>query len=218
MKKSKILIMTKRILISLAIILCATLIFVAGWLCFDRFVNKSKVPSFIGYASLTVATGSMSGTIEEGDFIIIKKTGNYKIGDIITFIHPGEKIPTTHRIIQKNSDGSFITKGDANNSQDIRVVTQNEIFGEVVSVWHGFGIFIGWFTSGGGFIYVLSLVLIIGMSVYVLKKSKPEKQFGNCQIGNDSFTTEIDINKESKNHISKKEYDNKTKTKGNNNE
>ena len=174
MKKSKSLVITKRIFLSIGIALSAILVFIAIWLCVDRFIYKSKVPSFMGYASLTVATGSMSGTIEKGDFIIIKDTGDYKIGDIITFIHPGESIPTTHRIIQRNDDGSFITKGDANNSQDIRVVTENEIFGEVVSVCHGLGILIGWVTTGGGYIYILSLILIVGLSIYLLKSRKSE--------------------------------------------
>ena len=51
----------------------AVLVFVVGWLCVDKYICKATVPSFMGYSSLTVATGSMSGTIEQGDFIIVKK-------------------------------------------------------------------------------------------------------------------------------------------------
>ena len=43
------------------------LVVMASWLCFDKFVLKHRVPSIFGYSSLMVATGSMSGTIEEGD-------------------------------------------------------------------------------------------------------------------------------------------------------
>ena len=59
---------------------------VTAWLCVDKFIIKSPVPSFFGYATLTIETGSMSGTMEIGDMIIIKDTGDYKIGDIITFM------------------------------------------------------------------------------------------------------------------------------------
>ena len=72
------------------------LVVIASWLCFDKFVLGHQVPSIFGYSSLMVATGSMSGTIEEGDLIIIKDTGDYKIGDIVTFFQDGDTIPTTH--------------------------------------------------------------------------------------------------------------------------
>ena len=74
------------------------LVVIASWLCFDKFILKHQVPSIFGYSSLMVATGSMSGTIEEGDLIIIRDTDDYKIGDIVTFFQDGDDIPTTHRI------------------------------------------------------------------------------------------------------------------------
>lgn len=162
----------KKVFMGIAIAITAVLVFVASWLCVDKFVYKSVVPSFMGYSSLTVATGSMSGTIEKGDFIIIKDTGDYKIGDIVTYIHDGEKIPTTHRIIQIEEGGKFVTKGDFNDSEDLQRVTKDEIFGEVVSVWHNFGIFIGWLLNGGGFIYIIALFLIVILSIYLFKKPK----------------------------------------------
>lgn len=162
----------KKVFMGIVVAITAVLVFVASWLCVDKFIYKSVVPSFMGYSSLTVATGSMSGTIEKGDFIIIKDTGDYKIGDIVTYIHEGEKIPTTHRIIQIEEGGKFVTKGDFNDSEDLQRVTKDEIFGEVVSVWHNFGIFVGWLLNGGGFIYFIALFLIVILSIYLFKKPK----------------------------------------------
>lgn len=162
----------KKVFMGIAIAITAVLVFVASWLCVDKFIYKSVVPSFMGYSSLTVVSPSMSGTIEKGDFIIIKDTGDYKIGDIVTYIHEGEKIPTTHRIIQIEEGGKFVTKGDFNDSEDLQRVTKDEIFGEVVSVWHNFGVFVGWLLNGGGFIYIIALFLIVILSIYLFKKPK----------------------------------------------
>lgn len=126
----------------------------------------------MGYSSLVVETGSMSGTIEEGDVIIIKDTGDYKIGDIITFFKEGEKIPTTHRIVNIDDDGGFVTRGDANNSEDIHNVYEDEICGEVVLTMHKLGLLIGWVGKGGGYIYILGFLLIVGLGIFLIKDEK----------------------------------------------
>lgn len=159
----------KKVFAILGSAILAFLIVVVGWLAIDKFILKSPVPSFAGYSHLVVTTGSMSGEIEAGDIIIIKKTNDYKVGDIITFMHEDETIPTTHRIIFDFGD-TYQTKGDANPSDDTRMVHKDEIFGEVVKVIPKVGIFFDWIKQGGGLIYVVAIILIIGAGVYVIKK------------------------------------------------
>lgn len=145
------------------------LVVIASWLCFDKFVLKHQVPSIFGYSSLMVATGSMSGTIEEGDLIIIKDTDDYKIGDIVTFFQDGDDIPTTHRIYNIDDEGKWVTRGDANNSYDKRSITSDEIIGEVVLVIPYVGTFIDWAVEGGGLIYIIGIFLILGLGIYIIK-------------------------------------------------
>ena len=156
------------------------LVVMASWLCFDKFVLKHRVPSIFGYSSLMVATGSMSGTIEEGDLIIIKDTGDYKIGDIVTFFQDGDDIPTTHRIINKEvtEDGVtyWETRGDANNSPDKRSITSDEIIGEVVVTIPYVGTFIDWAVEGGGLIYIIGIFLILGLGIYIIKGDDAEEE------------------------------------------
>ena len=153
------------------------LVVIASWLCFDKFVLKHQVPSIFGYSSLMVATGSMSGTIEEGDLIIIKDTDDYKIGDIVTFFQDGDDIPTTHRIVNKSGeDGKWITKGDANNSFDERAIAPEEILGEVVLVIPYVGTFIDWAVEGGGLIYIIGIFLILGLGIYIIKGDDDEEE------------------------------------------
>lgn len=161
---------TKKVLTGIALAICVMLVIIAGWLCIDKFIIKSKVPSMFGYSTLMVATGSMSGTIEEGDLILIKDRDEYKIGMIVTYIKPGETIPTTHRIIRYGeTEGSFILKGDANNAEDTTEVLQSEILGEVVDSYHVLGLFVGWMKEGGGYIYLIGVILIIGIAVFLMK-------------------------------------------------
>ena len=156
--------------------LLTLLVVMASWLCFDKFVLKHRVPSIFGYSSLMVATGSMSGTIEEGDLIIIKDTDDYKINDIVTFFQDGDEIPTTHRIINIDEDGKWVTRGDANNSYDKRSITNDEIIGEVVLVIPYVGTFIDWAVEGGGLIYIIGIFLILGLGIYIIKGDDDEDE------------------------------------------
>lgn len=156
--------------------LLTLLVVMASWLCFDKFVLKHRVPSIFGYSSLMVATGSMSGTIEEGDLIIIKDTDDYKIGDIVTFFQDGDDIPTTHRIYNIDENGNWKTRGDANNSYDKRSITSDEIIGEVVLVIPYVGTFIDWAVEGGGLIYIIGIFLILGLGIYIIKGDDDEEE------------------------------------------
>ena len=156
--------------------LLTLLVVMASWLCFDKFVLKHRVPSIFGYSSLMVATGSMSGTIEEGDLIIIKDTDDYKIGDIVTFFQDGDDIPTTHRIYNIDEEGKWVTRGDANNSYDKRSITNDEIIGEVVLVIPYVGTFIDWAVEGGGLIYIVGIFLILGLGIYIIKGDDDEDE------------------------------------------
>ena len=150
-------------------VLLTILVVVSGWLCIDKFIIGSPIPSMFGYSSLMVSTGSMSGTLEKGDLIIIKDTGDYKIGDMVTFFQPGDDIPTTHRIYYIDEDGKWVTKGDANDSFDPVHITDEDIYGEVVAVIPKVGIFVGWVTDGGGYIFLIGAALIVLMGVVILK-------------------------------------------------
>ena len=156
------------------------LVVMASWLCIDKFILGHQVPSIFGYSSLMVATGSMSGTIEEGDLIIIKATGDYKIGEIVTFFQDGDTIPTTHRIINKEYDENgnvlWVTKGDANNSKDGRSISSDEIIGEWVMTIPYVGTFIDWAVEGGGLIYIIGIFLILGLGIYIIKGDDDEEE------------------------------------------
>lgn len=86
-------------------------------------------PTLCGYSTAIVVSGSMSGTIEVDDMVIIHRRDSYSWGDIITY-KDGENL-VTHRIVEIFEDGSYITKGDANNTADSEPVPFDSVIGRV---------------------------------------------------------------------------------------
>lgn len=90
------------------------------------------VSNFGRFYALAIGSGSMTGTINKGDVIIIdKKKKEYKKNDIIAFTQNGEII--VHRIIKVNKKENkkfYKTKGDANNGEDAWEVDEKDIVGQ----------------------------------------------------------------------------------------
>ena len=86
----------------------------------------------VGIAQIyKVKTGSMEDNIHTGDYILIYKKKDYKVGDIVTY--QKDDYHVTHRIIEKKKD-IVITKGDANNLPDDEIKIKS-IIGKVI--YHG---------------------------------------------------------------------------------
>jgi len=85
---------------------------------------------------LTVLSGSMEPKIHTGSIVAVKPATEYQVGDIITFGKISKtQTPTTHRIFEiKDNNGQkiYITKGDANNSPDMKEVLGSEVVGKVI--------------------------------------------------------------------------------------
>lgn len=108
----------KIIKLVLDILTCILIGIVGLYLVFSIYNNYfSKDDKFLmgKYYIFQIATGSMENELFAGDYIVVEKTDDYKVGDIITFKEKDYYI--THRIYQIDGD-KIITKGDANNSSD----------------------------------------------------------------------------------------------------
>ncbi|HLF70971.1 MAG TPA: signal peptidase I [Dehalococcoidia bacterium] len=106
-----------------------------------------------GYRLYKVSTGSMEPSIGQGSVIAVHQTPPHEIGagDVIAFTHEGQTV--IHRVVSvrsapdfraivKDQQGnitresvtyaprSFVTKGDANETPDTAVVTQDQLLGE----------------------------------------------------------------------------------------
>jgi len=96
------------------------------------YINPNETPDFFGIKPFVVLSGSMETTIMAGDLVVMKETepSTLKIGDIISF-KEGQSV-VTHRIIEtteKDGEPAFITKGDANNTEDKTPITYSQVEG-----------------------------------------------------------------------------------------
>lgn len=136
MAKSKVL---KKIVFIIGAILCC--IFTIMLVCnltiiIKGVINPETPPSVFGVTPMVVQSGSMSGNaedhIEVGDLIFTVKpdVSKLKKGDIISYMEGS--IAVTHRIVdiktETNGKLIFITKGDANNTED-PAVSEDAVFG-----------------------------------------------------------------------------------------
>ena len=174
-KKAKVKKTVGWVFTGLGLAVVAFLLFVVSVLAVDKFVNKSPVPSFFGTASLIVVSDSMSGTIEKGDLIIIKKCDEYKIGDIVTFVNDGDPMVITHRIIYKDGE-KYYTRGDANTSSDRVYVLEENIYGKVTGKIPYVGLFFTWLTAEFGWLYLLAGAAILASGIVLLKYFGPTKK------------------------------------------
>ncbi len=92
------------------------------------------LPRSVGYQVRLVETGSMVPTLPVGSAVFVRPEAAYAVGDIITFQHPGDALPTTHRIVSATTTQGvveYITRGDANNANDWQPIAQSDVIGRV---------------------------------------------------------------------------------------
>jgi signal peptidase I len=136
MKKNKLVGKIIDCTLNILIVLFAIFLLISMYTAVQVRILKNEYANFFGYSLFEVQTGSMHGTIEAGDWIIVKSTKDVKMNDIITYKHGKDFI--THRVVEIYK-GSYVTKGDANNTKD-EPIDREQVVGKHVKTLHGFGI------------------------------------------------------------------------------
>jgi signal peptidase I len=123
---------------------------------------------------VAVESNSMVPAFARGDILLLSgvPASNLKVGDIIVYSPEGQAVPIVHRIITKNPDGSFQTKGDANAGQ---LTFEKHIAGEQI---HGMVVgilpYVGWIKIGVTSYLIPNIVFIIaGIAVIALISLAP---------------------------------------------
>ncbi len=141
----------------------------------SSMVGKS-IPMPLGFGLAEVLSDSMYPTIKTGDVIMVVPKDEYKVGDIVAF-EDGPMI-VTHRIIDENEDGTFVTKGDyVGNSQDDMPLQERYIIGKVVNVFEGLGPFVSIMQSP---LAIMLSIMIIALLLYL--STKKEKEHDEAQL------------------------------------
>ena len=138
------------------LLVCNVIIIVKGTL------RPETPPTVLGVAPMVVLSGSMSGTaedhIEVGDLIFTTTPDldSLQVGDVVAFMD--DDVVVTHRIVDITADKSgkkqFVTKGDANNTEDPAIYPESVI-----------GVYRGRIPKLGDF--ALFLQKTLGMAVFI---------------------------------------------------
>ncbi len=113
-------------------IIMSILIFITAQ---SRFTGQE--PSLLGHRLYIVNSGSMTPTIKVDSMIIVKESNAKEIvkGDIITYYGHNQDSRVTHRVVEIENNGeTFITRGDANESNDPLPLEGEKLIGKVVFI------------------------------------------------------------------------------------
>ena len=157
--------------ILLNIITIITAIFLLIIIC---SVIKGKITGeevyIMGYKPYIVKTGSMEPEIETNGFIIVKK-GKFdevQIGDIINYKIDDANLSICHRVVSKNDDGTFTTKGDNNKVEDSWKIGEKEYVGTVKYKINWLGKVITNIQNNFKYYSIIALIIIIAVIVLVI--------------------------------------------------
>lgn len=138
-------------------------------------------PLILGYHPVVVLSGSMEPAFPVGSIIYYKETPCDKIqaGQIITF-HAGDGGSlVTHRVVENRQlSGEFITKGDANNTEDPNPVAYQDVAGRAAERAIPFA---GYFVTYGKHplaIGVMGGILVLGILFDRTADAEEEKDSG----------------------------------------
>lgn len=164
------------ICILLALILINNIIIIT-----KGMMDTKRPPSNFGFTSMIVMSGSMSGDakdhIEVGDLIVTKTVDpqSLKEGDVISFMET-ETTAVTHRIIGINEDGSFVTKGDANNIEDKDPVRAEQVIGKYIFRIPRLGDLAMFMQTPVGMLIFIGVPVILYFIFDTLSRSKSKKK------------------------------------------
>ena len=150
-------------------------------LVFAVIVILSAIPFPNGLKMYVVKSGSMAPIIKSGDLIFSQKQELYNANDIITYIPRGENKNVesiTHRIVEIK-DGMYITKGDANPSEDSESVSLNQIKGKYRFRIPLFGYLVSFAKTTPGLILLIIIpgtIIIYGEIQNIISEIKKKKR------------------------------------------
>jgi len=140
------------------------------------------VPSLLGFQRYVLTGGSMEPTLHRGSLVFDKvaPVEDLAVGDVITYVPPGESRPLSHRITSITHDDKnglvFTSKGDANDAGDPwKFTLDDEVQAKVVFTvpWAGYPL---WLLGSP-----LSRLLLIGgpaMAIAVITGRRLWRQAG----------------------------------------
>lgn len=132
------------------------------------------VPILWGHKPLVVISGSMKPTLKVGGILYYheEKIEDFKVNDILVYKSRNHII--SHRIVKKLDNG-FITKGDANNSDDPNIINNSKVLGKGTN-WSipYLGLYVDFIYNHKYLLFISILLLLVDLcdDYYINNKKK----------------------------------------------
>ncbi len=154
--------------------LLLVIIFIGGYNIVVKLVFKNPQPKLFGYSTAVVLSDSMKPEFVEGDLLIFKKQNKYAVNDIIIFNDDGYL--TTHRIVDILEDGRFVTRGDANNTNDTNPVAISDVHGKMIKRVAKVGLVLEFLSSPIGLVLIVVVAFCVIELPNIIKFFKKESE------------------------------------------
>ncbi|SHH98973.1 signal peptidase, endoplasmic reticulum-type [Clostridium collagenovorans DSM 3089] len=136
------------------------------------------VPKIFGYDTYAVLSGSMEPKFHVGSMVFVKKVqpSEIQVGDPISFFLSGQGgNVATHRVVEVESEKEyFITKGDANNSNDTEPVKFNSLIGKVMFNVPLLGYLTIYIKTKQGMMIALGILILLILGNFIPELLKKE--------------------------------------------
>ena len=129
------------------------------------------IPRIFGYEIYTVVTGSMEPAIPVGSLIYVREEAPAELmeGEVVAYRSDTDAgIIITHRVVKNQVvSGQLITKGDANEAEDISPVSYAQVIGKVTLTIPVLGGIFAAMVTFYGKIVIVSVVLLAAILLYI---------------------------------------------------
>lgn len=157
------------------VIVMSVLIFITAQ---SKFTGQE--PSLFNHRLYIVDSGSMSPTIKQDSMIIVKELvpKEVVIGDVVTYYGHNKSSRVTHRVMEVQNNGeSFITRGDANESDDPLPLEGKKVIGKVVYVIPFIGNVFRFLSTKYGIALLITIAIVwIVLPRFFNKEKEVEKE------------------------------------------
>ena len=148
---------------------------------FAIFLMGSRL---VGLQVFNVISGSMEPTYSVGDLLYVKTVDpdGVKVGDPITFVLNEDLVVATHRVVAVDRENrQFVTKGDANETEDANPVHFNNLVGVPVFAIPLLGYVSAYIQNPPGMYVAIAFGVVLLAAVFLpdmitKKKEKEEPQ------------------------------------------
>jgi len=114
---------------------------------------------------VAVESNSMIPVFSQGDILLLQGQASYSVGDVIVFSPSPQATPVVHRIVEINPDGTYQTKGDANNSQlpFEKKISEGQIHGKVILIVP----YLGWIKIAISEYVLPNIIWLAGAAIFL---------------------------------------------------